>query len=44
MKRATREAIQRQYKKKVLDVCQQWKPGLIARAKAKHSNKKFKEK
>ena len=27
-----REAQQRQYKKRVLDVCAKWRPGLIARS------------
>ena len=44
MKRATREAAQRRYKKQIIDTCQKWKPGLVARAKARHNNKKFKEK
>ena len=36
---ASREAQQKRYKKRVLEACQTWKPGLIARAKAKKNHK-----
>ena len=44
MKRATREAVQRKYRQQVIDSCKKWKPGLIARARAKHTSKYRKEK